>query len=197
VRDVTTECRYGFSSEQAAQEFAQRPAAYIAAAKELLLRHPHLIPTVAGNDTSVPRLLVDVLSMGFSILCLDCGTQTPTHFIEEHIDSRYSPKLYHSSHRPTDSMRGGCVMSRYCIRLRVSAATSGMSGLCEGRLLLLPICRQRQLAAARLCPRHSAETMKHNIGSPRLHRRKPHSTKASACQRSSSMFQGCEVIPCR
>lgn len=78
--------RYGFSSAEAAEEFKQRPAAYITVARDVLLKLPHLIPTVVSADATIPHLLSDVLNMGYSILRLDCGTQTPTHFVESHID---------------------------------------------------------------------------------------------------------------
>ena len=52
----------------------------------MLLKNPHLIPTVVSTDPTLPPLLSDVLNLGYSILRLDCGTQTPTHFVESHID---------------------------------------------------------------------------------------------------------------
>lgn len=79
-------CRYGFSSTESCEEFKQSPKAYIAAARDVLLKHPHVIPIVASTDTTIPHLLSDVLNMGYHILRLDCGTQTPTHFVESHID---------------------------------------------------------------------------------------------------------------
>jgi hypothetical protein len=135
-------CRYGFSSTESSEEFKQRPAAYIKVATDVLLKHPYLIPTAACTDAQVPPLLSDVLNMGYSMLRLDYGTQTPTHFVESHID----PKCVSNLQRSPTSCRASSFSlparhQRHQLIHSPPAVTSGTNGCYEGRLLLWQTCR--------------------------------------------------------
>jgi hypothetical protein len=81
-------CRYGFTSEQAAQEFMKRPAAYVAASRRVLSEHPDLVPVVGSMDPSLPQFVASVVDLGYYVVRMDCATQTPTHIVEQHIDHR-------------------------------------------------------------------------------------------------------------
>jgi len=78
--------RYGFSSTAALTEFQARPSAYVAAATATLRSHPHLISIFGAADASLPRFISDVADLAMRKISCHLGTQTPTHFIEHHID---------------------------------------------------------------------------------------------------------------
>ena len=81
-------CRYGFSTDAAAQEFQQRPAAYVAALHKHLHAKPHLLAALGFLDSSLPQFVANVVDLNYSAIKCDMGTQTPTHIVESKIDHR-------------------------------------------------------------------------------------------------------------
>lgn len=125
--------RYGFSSCAAADEFKRRPQEYLQAAHALLLDHPHIIPLVGQVNDSMPPLLDRVMNMGYHILRLDYSTQTPTHFVEQHIDGR------------SDAITGlrWPAPLAWVETVASCAGINGINGLYEGKHWFWLICKQR------------------------------------------------------
>jgi hypothetical protein len=84
------------------KEFMENPDKYLAAIREMALRHPEFIHllNLQGNwfpTASISRLLdgrggeqtVELTDMTGKPLKKDAGTGTPTHFVERHIDLNY------------------------------------------------------------------------------------------------------------
>lgn len=103
------------------------------AACALLLDHPHIIPLVGQVDDSVPPLLNRVMNMGYHILRLDYSTQTPTHFVKEHIDGR------------SDGItcEGWPATLAWDRTAALCAGINGISGLYEDKHWFWPICKPR------------------------------------------------------
>mmetsp|Transcript_38483 Transcript_38483/g.53426 ORF Transcript_38483/g.53426 Transcript_38483/m.53426 type:complete len:624 (+) Transcript_38483:25-1896(+) len=81
---------YGFVSEEEAEAFAANPSDYLAAlVSQVVPVIPELVRLLRLED-SLPTLrmsaVVELMSQPISC---DFGTQTPTHFIEKHIDRNY------------------------------------------------------------------------------------------------------------
>lgn len=80
---------FSFSDDAAADLFAAAPSAFLQAMERLVAREPLLVtalnsPELASNFSI--QIAVDAMSRAS-----DCsfGTQTPTHFLERHIDAQY------------------------------------------------------------------------------------------------------------
>jgi hypothetical protein len=84
-------CRYGFACPHALDQFKSQPAAFIAASRQQLLQQPHLIPALGFMDPSLPRFVAEIAELKYEAIKCNFGTQTPTHFVEQHVDHRCSP----------------------------------------------------------------------------------------------------------
>jgi len=81
---------YGFSSEEAIDSFRASPDKYISSLMDVITEAPLLVNLIECVDLLPLANIRDVLAgslEGFQ-MC-EFGTQTPTHFIEKHIDINY------------------------------------------------------------------------------------------------------------
>ena len=80
---------YGCSSSARLLAFASAPAAALEGVRRQAVRHPLLVHLL-GLQQAVPQCnLHALLAAPAQPLRCDFGTQTPTHFVEQHIDRGY------------------------------------------------------------------------------------------------------------
>lgn len=146
VKAGSRACRYGFSCPSTLEEFLQRPAEYIAAARGVLKAQPHLIPIFGTTDTSLPRFVSEVADISYGDIKCNYGTQTPTHFVERYIDQTCAPLSLDLAAMLVIAHRLRAVTKRERAR---TAGMNGTSGSCGGGQSGWQICVPRSPRARR------------------------------------------------
>lgn len=80
---------YGFVNEDEAEAFAANPNEYMSALHGIVIRTPELVRLLRLEDVVPTLRMSDIVEAMTAPLTCDFGTQTPTHFVEKHIDRNY------------------------------------------------------------------------------------------------------------
>ncbi|GAQ78906.1 hypothetical protein KFL_000200590 [Klebsormidium nitens] len=80
---------YSFLDGDSLSRFAASPAAFLESVHVLVATHPQLV-RLLGLQSSFPSLNIRQIAQSLAApLKCDFGTQTPTHFVEKHLDHKY------------------------------------------------------------------------------------------------------------